>query len=152
MRCDDVTELDLKNLAVQDVPAYVRLSKWHRGELGRVNGSRYRAYPTRLESRDWKDSIIQSAPDVIVRFLVIHDSHRTGTGWRYYVTGLRCSGGKLQEVFHRDGMSLRVDRLDSTAIGISLDVAPGEPTRHLSFTWDRNTSQYTLSPAPPPLR
>ena len=152
MRCDDVTELDFKSLAVRTSR---RTFAFQNGIAANWDG--LMGQDTEHTQPDWKaeiekDSIIQSAPDVIVRFLVIHDSHRTGTGWRYYVTGLRCSGGKLQEVFHRDGMSLRVDRLDSTAIGISLDVAPGEPTRHLSFTWDRNTSQYTLSPAPPPLR
>src|SRR5271165_5906830 len=151
-RCDDVTELDFKNLTVGTSR---RTFAFHNGIAANYDGSL--GQDTEHSRPDWKaeiekDSVIQPAPDVVVRFLVINDSHQTGSGWRYYVTGLRCSSGKLLEVFHRDGMSLRVDRLDSTAIGISFDVAPGEPTRHLSYTWDRNSSKYVLSPAPALLR
>ena len=56
---------------------------------------------------DWeaeieKDIVVRPDPNVVVRFLLIHDSHVKGSGWRYYLTGLRCSNGKIQEIFHRD--------------------------------------------------
>ncbi len=146
VRCDDVTKLDFRNLIVRTAQ---RMFAFHNGIA--VN------YDSRLEQDaehsqpDWKadiekDSIIQPAPNVVVRFLLIHDSHETGSGYRYYATGLRCSGGKLQEVFHRDGLSMRVDRLDSTTISIGLNVTSGESIRkHWSYTWDRNSDKYVLS-------
>jgi hypothetical protein len=145
--CDDVTKLDVRNLVIRTAQ---RTFAFHNGIA--VN---YDSLPPEQDSAhsqpDWKaeiekDSVIQPAPSVVVRFLLIHDSHETGSGWRYYATGLRCSGGKPLEVFHRDGLSLRVDRLDSTTISIGLNVTPGEPIRkYWSYIWDPNTSKYVLS-------
>ena len=75
-----------------------------------------------------------------------HDSHTTGSGWRIYLTGFLCEDGKLREVFHRSGMSLTDDCVDSTVISVSLNVVPDKPIRkHYSYTWDVNTSKYMLS-------
>ncbi len=43
-------------------------------------------------------------------------------------------------------MSLETDHVDSTVIGVSLNVVPGKPIRkHYSYTWDVNTSKCMLS-------
>jgi hypothetical protein len=145
LQCDDVTKLDVRNLMIRTAQ---RTFAFHNGIA--VNYDWPPDQDTDYSKPDWKaeiekDSVIQRAPNVVVRFLLIDDSHATGSGWRFYLSGFRCSGGKLQEIFHRDGMSLRVDRLDSTTLSVSLNVIPGEPTRkHWSYTWDRNTSQYVL--------
>ena len=153
VRCDDVTKLDSGNLTIRTAQ---RTFTFHNGIAVSYED------PTETDKEhfppDWKaeiemDTIIQPAPDVVVRFLLIHDSHETGSGWRYYATGLRCSGGRLQEVFHRDGASLSVDRLDSTTINVGLNVTPGDPIRkYWSYTWDRDTSKYVLSSTQSSLR
>lgn len=144
--CDDVTKLDFGNLIVRTAQ---RKFAFHNGIA--VNYDSPPNQDTEHSQPDWKaeiekDTVLQPAPDVTVRFLLIHDSHETGSGARYYATALRCLGGKLQEVFHRDGLSLRVDRLDSAAISISLHVTPERPIeKYWSYTWDRKTSRYVLS-------
>ena len=144
--CNDVTKLDFRNLIVRTAQ---RTFAFRNGIAPNYDSPPDQgAKPSRP---DWKaeiekDNVIQPAPNVVVRFLLIRDSHETGSGWRYYATALRCSGGKLREVFHRDGLSLRVDRIDSTMIGIGLHVTPGQPIgKHWSYTWDRITSKYALS-------
>jgi hypothetical protein len=147
--CDDVTKLDFGNLIVRTAQ---RTFNFHNGIA--VNYDSPPGQGAEHSQSDWKaaiekETVVQPAPDVVVRFLLIHDSHETGSGGRYYATALRCAGGKLQEVFHRDGLSLRVDRLDSTTINISLHVTPEQPIeKHWSCTWDRDTSRYVLSPTP----
>src|SRR5260370_23518003 len=153
LRCDDVTKLDFRNLVIRTAH---NTFAFHNGIAANYDSPPELA-PEHSQP-DWKaeivkDSILQPEPGVVVRFLLIHNSHETGTGWRYYATGLRCSGGKLEEVFHRDGLSLGVDRLDSTTISIGLNVTPGEPIRkHWSYTWDRSTSKYVLSSTQSSLR
>jgi hypothetical protein len=146
VRCDDVAKLDFRNLIIRTAQ---RTFAFHNGIA--VNYELPPEQDAEHSQPDWKaditkDSTIQPASNVVVRFLLIHDSHETGSGWRYYATGLRCSGGTLQEVFHHDGLSMRIDRLDSTAISIGLNVTPSEPIRkYWSYSWDRNTSKYVLS-------
>ena len=153
VRCDDVTKLDFRNLIIRTAQ---RTFACHNGIA--VNYDSPPEQDAEHSQTDWKaeiekDSIIEPAPNVVVRFLLIHDSHGTGSGWRYYAMGLRCSAGKLQEVFRRDGLSLRVDRLDSTAIRIGFNVTPSEPIRkHWSYSWDRNASKYVLSSTQSSLR
>ena len=143
-RCSDVTKLDVRNLTIRTAQ---REFAFHKGIA--INSDGFQA--PEQSTPDWKaeiveDKIIHPTPNVVVRFLVIHDSHESGSGWQIYATGLVCAAGKLHEVFHRDGMSLDVDRLDSTTINVSLNVIPGKPTRkHFSYTWDLNTSKYLLS-------
>lgn len=68
---------------------------------------------------------------------------------RYYATGYRCSAGKLQGVFHGEGMSLRVERLDAVSIDTSLNDIPGESRKKVcSYIWDRNSRKYVLSATP----
>ncbi len=153
VRCDDVTKLDFRNLIVRTAQ---RTFTFQNGIA--VNYDVPPDQDAEHSQPDWKaeivkDNVMQPASNVVVRFLLIRDSHETGSGWRYYATALRCSGGKLQEVFHRDGLSLRVDRLDSTMIGIGLHVTPGQPKeKHWSYTWDRNTSRYVLSSTQPSVK
>jgi len=144
-RCNDVTKLDSRNLTIRTAQ---RTFAFHNGIAVNYDGQPEGAEHSQP---DWKaeiekDSVIQPAPNVVVRFLLIHDSHETGSGWHYYATGFRCSGGKLHEIFHRDGLSLSIDRLDSNMVGVGLNVTQGEPIRkHWFYTWDRNASKYVLS-------
>jgi hypothetical protein len=147
--CDDVTKLDFRNLTFR---VGLRTFAFHDGVAANYDAPDGQA--SRYSQPDWKaeiekDSVIQPVPDVVVRFLLIHDVHVTGSGWRYYATGYHCSGGKLQEVIHHEGMSLRVERLDSVSIDISLDAIPGKSRRKLcSYIWDRNSRKYVLSSTP----
>ena len=49
-----------------------------------------------------------------------------------YRIGLRCSAGRIQEVFHREGLSLTVDRVDSTAVAVSQVEKVGDSKK---FRW-----------------
>jgi hypothetical protein len=80
---------------------------------------------------DWKakferDTVVEPNPGVAVRLLLIRDSHETGRRWRYYLVAYRCSNGRLQQVVHRDGLSLKIDRLDSSTITVSLNTVSGQ--------------------------
>ena len=108
--CDDVTKLDIRNLVIRTAH---RTFAFHNGIA--VNYDSQLALGEGQLRPDWKaeietDRVIRSAPTRVVRYLLIHDSHETGSGWHYYATGLVCSGRKLHEVFHRDGLDR--DRLD----------------------------------------
>ena len=145
-RCDAVMKLDFENLPVHTARRKFAFRNGVAVNFDLPPERSDRESPPDWKARIEKDTVVQPAPDVVVRFLLIHDSHVTGSGWRYYLTGLRCSSGKLQEVFHRDGLSLGIERLDSTSIIISLNGTPGDAVRkRWSYTWDRSASKYVLS-------
>src|SRR5260370_10211451 len=145
-KCADFTRLDVRNLRIRTAQ---RTFVFHDG-IGMNRDGPPEQDSERLQP-DWKAEIeqqfiLEPAPDVAVWLLLIHDSHITGSGWRYYATAFRCNGGKLEEVFHRDGLSLRLDYLTSVTIRVSLNTMPGESTRtYLSYTWDDHKSRYVLS-------
>jgi len=146
VRCDDVTRLDFKNLVVRTAGFSFA---FHNGFA--LNSDDPLAEKVDEEKPDWKaeietDKVIRPAPGVVVRLLVIHDVHQTGSGRRYYATGLRCVAGKLEEVFQRSGASLGIDRLDAKEIGIGLNVTPGKPVRkHWTYVWNPATARYAIS-------
>jgi hypothetical protein len=144
--CVDITKIDPPNLTIH---AAQRTFAFHNGvaengplEQVPVGGQ------TELR-HEWKaqienDNIVRPASDVVIRFLLINDSHETGSGNRIYLIGLRCSGGKLEQVFLRDGLSLTVERLDATGVTVGLTVNQGDSTRkHWLYAWDGH--RYVLS-------
>ncbi len=146
IRCNDVTKLDVKNLTIRTGQ---QTFVFHNGTAVLFDSSP--ELDPEITQPDWqaeikKDRIIRPAANVVVRFFLISASHLTGSGNQEYATAFRCSGGKLQEVFHRDGLTLSVDRLDATAISVSLNVTADKPIRkHWSYVWDRDKSKYVLS-------
>lgn len=144
--CADITKLDFRNLTITTAQ---RTFSFHDGIA--INSDTPSAPGVEQPQPDWKaaiekDSVVHPAPNVIVRFLLINDSHETGSGWRYYATGLRCSEGRLQEVFHRDGLSLSIDRLDSNTVRVGLNGKSGESARRQwSYAWDRKRSRYVIT-------
>jgi hypothetical protein len=144
--CDDITKLDLPNLRIH---AGQRTFAFHNGvaqhgllEQVPMGGQMESRHEWRAEIE--KDAIVRPASDAVIRFLLIHDSHQTGSGWRYYLIGLRCSEGRLEQVFLRDGMSLTVDRLDAAGVDVGLVENPGDSTRkQWLYTWDGH--RYVLS-------
>jgi hypothetical protein len=153
IRCGDIRRLDFKNLTI------------HSGSRTfAFNNGTAANYDSPLESEqerkpDWRaeikrDTVVQPDPNVSVRFLVIHDRHETGSGWRYFISGYRCSDGELREVFHRDGLSLTIDRLDSTGINVSslvgVNPTTGQKVRKWwSYIWDRSRSKYVIRSTAP---
>src|ERR1017187_7273976 len=144
--CDDITKLDLPNLTIQ---AGQRTFAFHHG-VAQHGPLEQVSIGGQTESRhEWKaeierDTIVRPSSDAVVRFLLIHDSHQTGSGWRYYLIGLRCSEGRLEQVFLRDGMSLTVDRLDAAGVDVGLAENPADSTRkQWLYTWDGH--RYVLS-------
>lgn len=137
--CDDITKLDLRNLTLQTGD---RSFAFHNG-VAKSGPLEQIPVGGQVESRrQWKaeieqDTVVHPASDAVVRFLLINDSHETGSGWRYYLLGLRCTNGKLEKVFHREGLSLSVDRLDDTGVTVGLTDGDGAPTRkRWLYTWD----------------
>lgn len=144
--CIDVARLDIKNSTIRTAQ---RTFSFHNGVAANYDDpAQAGAAPSQP---DWKaeiekDVVVRPAPNVVVRVLLIHDSHETGSGWRYFATGVRCSKGKLEEVFQRDGMSLSVEGVDSKNIRISLNAVSGKPTRtYWSYAWDVDKSKYALA-------
>lgn len=144
--CDDITKADLHNLTIH---AAQRTFAFHNGiaengplEQVLIGGQPELRYEWKAEIQ--KDTIVRPAADVAVRFLLIDDSHETGSGWRLYLIGLRCFNGRLQQVFLREGLSLTVDRLDASGVSVGLTVNQGDSARkHWLYTWDGH--RYVLS-------
>ena len=144
--CIDVARLDIKNSTIRTAQ---RTFSFYNGVAANYDDpAQAGAAPSQP---DWKaeiekDVVVRPAPNVVVRVLLIHDSHETGSGWRYFATGVRCSKGKLEEVFQRDGMSFSVEGVDSKNIRISLNAVSGKSTRtHWSYVWDVEKSKYALA-------
>jgi hypothetical protein len=139
--CDSVRTIDFNNLTIS---CGDRTFAFNDGTA--LNYDR----PGESGPPDWKaeferDTVVEPTPGVSVRFLLIHDSHETGSGWRYHLVAYRCSNGTLQQVFHRDGLSLKIDHLDSSTITVSLNPVPGQTvTTHWSYVWDQQRSTYGL--------
>jgi hypothetical protein len=116
LHCDDVTTLDFGNLTIASgTRKFVFKDGTALNHDAKGDSS----------DADWKaeiarDTVVQPAPGVTVRFLLIHDSHMTGSGWRYYLLGYCCSNSKLQEVFRRDGLSLEVERTGRSCCALLL--------------------------------
>jgi hypothetical protein len=144
--CNDITKTDFRNFTVHTAQ---RTFAFHDGvakngplEETPTNGAAERQHEWKAEIQN--DTVVRPSADAVVRFLLIHDSHDTGSGWRLYLIGFRCSDGKLEQVFHRDGMSLSVDRLDAIGVTVGLTEGHGNSHRKLwSYTWDGHT--YALS-------
>jgi predicted nucleotidyltransferase len=143
----DVARLDVRNTTIRTDR---RTFAFHNGIA--VN---YDAPPEEGAGQhqpDWQaeieqDRLLRPAPNVTLRSLLIHDLHVTGSGWQYYATAFRCSNGKLQEVFQRHGLSLRIDRLSANRIDVSMMTTPGKNVRERwSYVWDPEQSRYVLSP------
>jgi hypothetical protein len=140
--CHDVRTVDFRNLTIT----------YGERTFAFKNGTALnRDLPGTSAVPDWRakiehDAVVQPAPGVFVRFLLIHDVHESGSGWRYYLVGYRCSNGRLQEVFARDGLSLGIDRLESSELTVRMDTTPGDAvTKCWSYAWDRDKSGYIVS-------
>jgi hypothetical protein len=144
--CDDITKLDFRNLNFR---AAGRILAFHNG-VAESGPSEQISVAGQADSRhEWKaeieqDSVLRPTADVSVRFLLIHDSHQTGSGWRFYLLGFRCSGGKLEEVFHREELSLSVERLDATGVTVGMVAKDGGSNReYWQYNW--NGQRYVLA-------
>ena len=143
----DVARLDVRNTTIRTDQ---RTFAFHNGMA--VNCDAPPEEGAGQHQPDWQaeieqDRLLRPAPNVTLRFLLIHDSHVTGSGWLYYATAFRCSNGKLQEVFQRHGLSLRVERLSANRIDVSMMTTPGKDVRERwSYVWDPEQSRYVLSP------
>ncbi len=150
IHCADINRLDFRNLTIRSG------TRTFVFKGGTATHSDSPSEPGQNRTPDWtakieRDTVVQPEPGTSVRFLVIHDNHLTGSGWRYYISGYRCAEGALSEVFHRDGRSLAVDLLSSDGIDVSslVGVSPTpaqEIRKRWSYIWDRGRSGYVLSP------
>jgi hypothetical protein len=102
-----------------------------------------------FEARIEQDEVLRPAPGVAVRLFLIHDSHLTGSGWRYYATAVRCGNGKLVEVFHEDGLTLKVE-----VQGQQIRTSRLSSGRRLwrSYWWNAADSRYVQATEPSRVR
>jgi hypothetical protein len=142
MRCSDIRTIDLRNKTIE-IGGHV--FAFHDGV-----SLEYRDRDEEQRKVEWKADIeteisVQAAATVAVQFLFIHDVHETGSGWRYYVVAYGCFGGITKQVFERDGLSLRIDKLDQNSLVIS--VIPSDNfsgRKYFSYVWDGPASKYVL--------
>ena len=99
--CSDITVLDFKNATVIATGRTFAFQ----------DGKAYNSDTPGNEKSDWeatieKDTTVSPAPGVKTRFLLIDDSHLTGTGSWLYLMGFRCEPsnshsliGRLHNVF-----------------------------------------------------
>jgi hypothetical protein len=143
--CDDITMVDYKNSRI-DVGEHggTRILVFHNGEALQYGDDE--GLPKAI---DWRATIeedinVDAAVNVPVRFLLIHDSHEGGSGWRYYLLGYMCFDGNMRRVFERDAMSLHIDTIGSQGLVISLNLNTHKAVReHFLYVWDSDHSRYT---------
>ena len=141
MQCSDIRKIDFQNIRI-DV-----------GDTGLdfqngVASSFDELEPKILEwEATFRENItIDVAPDIPVRFALIHNNHVGGSGWRFYLVGYRCFQGKMKRVFKQEGLSLAIDRIDAHAVVVTLHTVPGSPTtKYFSYVWNAKTSKYELN-------
>lgn len=104
---------------------------------------------------DWeaeieKDATLNPSPGVTVRFLLVHDDHKTGTGWWYHLIGFRCSAvtrdpgqTELVKVLDYTAMTLHIDALTATDVDLSITEHTGQ-RHHRRYTWDNHERAFVL--------
>jgi len=97
IRCGDITRLDFKNLTINSGS---RTFAFDNGTAANYDSP---SDPERDRKPDWRaeierDTVVQPDPKVSARFLVIHDNHETGSGWRYFISGYQCSDGARSSI------------------------------------------------------
>lgn len=102
------------------------------------------------EARIEKDVTVIPTPDVPVRFLLIHDDHKTGTGWWYHLVGFRCAAIKgdaqkrqLVKVFDRTAMTLHIEKLTDDGVIVSV-TEQGGVQRQYRYKWDNQRLTFVL--------
>ena len=141
--CQDVTKLDFKNLTISRAN---RIFAFNDGiALNYDTPETDRSAPPDWEAEVKWESVVHPTSGIKIRFLLIHDSHLTGSGWNYWLVGYKCSDGSLEQVFSLDGLSLEVDGLDDSGVVVSKMLTSGSSVRtYWSYFWDKNLSTYTL--------
>lgn len=106
--------------------------------------------PWDWEAEIQKDVLVSPSPKVNVRFLLIHDEHKTGTGWWYHLVGFRCAPGEdassrrqLIKVFERTAMSLRIEKLTNENVTFSI-TSEGGRRRRYQYRWDVRSGSFAL--------
>jgi len=143
----DIATLDFKNATVTTTGRTFAFQ----------DGTAYNSDTPGNEKSDWeatieKDTTVSPAPGVKTRFLLIADSHLTGTGAWLYLMGFRCEPlnshsptGHFLKVFEMKALSLSVERLDDNRVVVSIHPFSGKPTtKHFAYKWDRGTGKFRL--------
>ncbi len=142
--CHDVTRLDFKNLTISRGKRIFAFKDGvaHNYEIPEIEKSGPPDWNAEIE----RDTVVHPIPDVTLRFLLIKDSHLTGTGWNFWLVGYSCSNGHLRQVFSRDGLSLEIERLDNSGIVVSKLLKYGSPIKtRWSYIWEKAQSKYVLA-------
>ena len=148
-KCSDFATLDVKNMTVKSLG---RVFVFRRGKAYNFDLPEYEANKPDWEATIEKDTTVSPAPGVAVRFLLINDSHLTGSGWQFYLIGLRCApsnsatgAAQLQNVFEVRAMSLSVKELDNDGIIFTTHPIYRKPaTKYFSYKWDVDSATFKL--------
>jgi len=146
--CHDVTKLDFTNLTISNrIHHNTRQLAFKNGvALGYDDPEIEKSGPPDWKAEIERDTVVQPAPGISVRFLLIYQHHLTGTGWNYWLVGYSCSNGRLRQVFSRDGLSLKIERLDDSGIVVSKLLKYGSPIEtHWSYIWEKAQLNYVLA-------
>lgn len=104
---------------------------------------------------DWaaeieKDVTVVATPGVPVRFLLIHDDHKTGTGWWYHLVGFRCAAitgeankRQLVKVFDHMAMTLHIEKLTDDGVTVSITEQSGIQ-RQYRYKWGSQSLTFVL--------
>jgi hypothetical protein len=139
--CTDIRKIALQNMRLDVGNAVFNFRNGVGSEFDELE-------PKTLE---WEATLIEAitvdvAPDIPVRFVLIRNSHVSGSGWRFFLVGYRCLQGKMKQVFKREGLSLAIDKIDSQAVVVKLNTEPGtQSTKYFSYAWNDKTSKYELN-------
>ncbi len=148
--CTDIRNIDFSNLTFESAGTVFAFHK------GKANSRDCPDCVADSNKPDWEanieqDRVISPSPGIRIRFLVVDNDHRTGTGSWIHVVGFRCepSGspddGRLLKVFDRKGMSLKLERIDDQGVTLTAYTVPRKPiVKHFAYRWDNGSSQFVL--------
>ena len=146
--CTDITNLDVRNTTLQVAG---RTFVFHngvakKGPLESVPNGNEKELRHEWKAAIEQDTVVRPAPDTTIRFLLIDDSHETGSGWRFYLVGFRCYEGQLQQVFSKQGLTLKIDHLDASGVTIRRVEQGNTAPTVVTYVW--NGKQYKLRKLP----
>jgi hypothetical protein len=145
--CKDSTKLDFESLTISNgIHHNIRQLTFKNGVALTHDGTETQKSHPAWKSEFRRDTVVRPESGTVIRFLLIYDSPLTGSGWNYWLVGYKCTDGHLQQVFSRDGLSLKIERLDDSEIVVSKSLTYRSLVRtYWSYVWDKNRSTYILS-------
>ena len=139
--CTDIRKLDLRNMSIDVGDAIFDFPKGV-ASIFEDEESKTLEWEATLK----RDTTIDVAPGVPVRFVLIYNNYMSGSGWQFYFAGYGCFQGKMKQVIRQHGLSLKIDQMNEHAVVVSKILEYGNPAQtYFSYVWNGKGEKYELN-------